>query len=342
MRPYQLILSVGFTAAGLFLPVFSWGQSPSMADLKKGFVRPTEIPYAAETPYSPERESLGKALFFDPRLSGSNMISCATCHNPSFSWGDGLKVGVGHSHKALGRRSPFILNLAWSPKLMWDGRAPDLEAQALGPIESEAEMNMKLDGAGGLVKKLSGIAGYKPLFEKAFPGEPITTKNVGRAIGVFERGIISGEAPFDRFIKGDESAISEPAKRGFVLFNTTAKCVACHAGWSFTDGSFHDIGVPGKDIGRGKFVKLKSQQSAFKTPGLRNVALRGPYMHDGSESSLEKVIELYEKGGRAKRPSLSDSIKPLKLSVQDKGDLLEFLNTLTSVDEPITFPVLPR
>jgi cytochrome c peroxidase len=304
------------------------------------YERPKSIVYPRDNGYSPERELLGKTLFFDPRLSGSNWISCATCHNPAISWGDGLPKAIGHGMQELGRRTPTILNLAWAPALFWDGRAESLEQQALGPIEAPGEMNMPLDQ---MVAKIRSVPGYRSLFDKAYPKKPIDEKTVADAIANFERTVISSKAPFDRWVEGDENAVSVDAKRGFVLFNTRANCAKCHGGWRLTDDSFHDIGVPGADPGRGKlFPTIEIMQYAFKTPSLRNVDLRGPYMHDGSEKTLEEVIDFYQVGGRVKRPGLSVEIKPLNLTEQEKRDLSAFLKTLTSVDRAVEIPTLPR
>jgi cytochrome c peroxidase len=263
----------------------------------------------------------------------------------SFAWGDSLPKGVGHEHKQLGRKTPTILNLAWYEKLMWDGRFNHYEGQAMGPVGSAAEMAMTLTGPDSVTEKLNKIKGYAPLFKKAFPKDknPINTDNMSKALAIFERSIVSSEAPFDKWIKGDEKAISASAKRGFTVFNTKGRCVMCHAGWNLSDGSFHDIGLAGDDIGRGRYLaSLTTQQHAFKTPGLRNIDQRGPYMHDGSEATLEDVVAMYNRGGDEKRPSLSSLIKPLKLSKTESKDLIEFMKTLTSEDEPQTFPVLPR
>lgn len=327
----------------------AWGSiaeaAISNADLKKmkeGFKRPDKVEYRPDNAYSKEREQLGKFLFFDTRLSGSNAMSCASCHNPSFAWGDGLAKGVGHGHKELGRKSPTILNLAGAKLLMWDGRKKDLEDQALGPIGSDAEMNMKMDGPEGLAAKIKAIKGYPPLFEKAYPKEEINNDLIAKAIAVYERGVVSGEAPFDKWIKGNEGAISKEAKLGFEVFNGKANCVKCHSGWNFSDGSFHDIGVKGDDIGRGKFLKIKTQQFAFKTPGLRSITHRGPYMHGGQEATLEAVIDFYDRGGDVKRESLSNEIKPLGLTKDEKTALVAFLGTLTGKDKPVELPILPR
>lgn len=311
----------------------------TLEELKASYKRPKQIPYLDDNPYSKEKELLGKILFFDPRLSGSNWISCATCHNPALGWEDGLPKGIGDKMGRLGRHSPTILNLAWAPRLMWDGRKSTLEDQALGPIEADVEMNQNPEE---LVKELKGINGYAELFKAAFGSSGITKENIGKAIGVFERGIVSGEAPFDKWVNGDENAISKDAVAGFKLFNGKAKCMDCHSGWSFTDHSFHDIGVKDKDIGRGKFLKLTSQQHAFKTPGLRNITQRAPYMHNGSEKTLMDVISFYNRGGDVIRPSKSGSIMPLNLSKKEMKQLFSFMETLTSKDTPIEIPVLPH
>jgi cytochrome c peroxidase len=303
------------------------------------YIRPTSPPFPADNLYSKDRDLLGKTLFFDPRLSQSGSIACANCHNPGFSWGDGLGKGVGTGMKQLGRRSPTILNAAWSDLLFWDGRADSLEMQALGPIASQREMNMPLDA---MVQVLQGIPEYKTLFARAYPGEPISEKTVARAIATFERTVVSGQAPFDKWISGDESAIGEDAKRGFDLFNGKGGCAQCHSEWNFTDNGFHDIGLADSDRGRGDRLPLEGMQFAFKTPTLRNVDRRAPYMHEGNEQTLGEVIDFYDRGGDARRKSLSPEMVPLHLTAQDKTDLLAFLSTLTSVDKPVEFPILPR
>jgi len=308
--------------------------------LKANYQRPTAIPFPEENPFSEAKAELGKTLYFDPRLSRSNMQSCASCHNPSFAWGDGLAKGVGDHMHELGRRSPTILNAAWSEALMWDGRFETLEEQALGPIEADVEMNMPLDE---LIAKLTKIVGYRELFASAFDGDDeITADKIAMAIATYERTVVSGEAPFDRWIKGDRTAISTSAQRGFRLFNDKARCAACHAGWRFTDDSFHDIGLPDDDLGRGQELPgIVKMQHAFKTPGLRNIDQRAPFMHDGSLATLREVVEHYDRGG-LQRPSLSEEMQPLGLTEQEKRDLAVFMRSLTSDDEPVTYVQLPR
>ena len=307
----------------------------SLAALKAKYQRPTSIPFPSDNPYSVEKAQLGQMLFFDPRMSGDNYIACASCHNPALSWGDGLPRGIGTGMTKLARRTPTVLNLAWAELLMWDGRKPSLEEQALGPIQTDVEMNQNLDD---LVKELSAINEYKLRFTMAFPGEGLTGPNIGKAIATFERTIVSNVAPFDRWIAGDESAISPAAKRGFDLFNNKANCAACHSGWNFTDGAFHDIGLPSQDVGRYKELSLPSMMHAFKTPTLRDVDRRGPYMHDGSLKTLVDVMRHYN-GGGIQRPSLSGDMKKLDLTKAEIADVIAFMQTLTS-DDPL--PQVPR
>lgn len=304
------------------------------------FARPASTPYPADNAYTPAREALGRALFFDPRLSGSGWISCASCHNPGLSWGDGLPRAIGHGMQVLGRRTPTILNLAWGEAFFWDGRAGSLEDQALGPIQAAGEMNLDLET---MVARLRAVDAYRPLFDSAYPGEGIKPVTVAKAIATFERGVVSADAPFDRWVSGDEDAIDADAKRGFVLFNTKAACSKCHSGWRFTDDSFHDIGVTGEDLGRGALLKeIPSLRHAFKTPTLRDADRRGPYMHDGSVPTLDAVMDFYDKGGAVARESLSNDMKPLGLTADEKRQLVAFMRTLTSPGRAVEMPVLPR
>jgi len=313
--------------------------APPLDAIKAEYQRPAEIPFPKSNPYTLRKALLGQRLFFDRRLSRSSAQSCASCHDPGFAWGDGLPVGVGNGMAKLGRRSPSIVNAAWGAAYMWDGRAASLEQQALGPIESSSEMNMPIDQ---LLERLSSIPEYILLFNAAFPGGGLSGKSLAEALATYERTIVSGRAPFDAWIAGDERAISEQAKRGFVVFNTRGGCASCHEGWNFTNDGFQDIGVPGPDTGRGQFLpQIQKMDHAFKTPGLREISSRGPYMHDGSMPTLEDVIEHYDRGG-VDRPSRSDLIVPLGLSKQDKLDLVAFLESLSSKLTPTTIPVFPH
>jgi cytochrome c peroxidase len=194
-----------------------------------------------------------------------------------------------------------------------------------------------------MVRTIDDIEGYRSWFARAYPDEPLSKETVAKAIAAFERTVVSGTAPFDEWVAGDEEAIPPAARRGFQLFVGKAQCSTCHAGWRFTDDSFHDIGTETDDEGRGKlFEGVTPLRHAFKTPTLRNVDRRGPYMHNGSERMLSDVVELYDAGGRVKRPSLSEEIRPLALADDEKRDLLAFLATLTSDDPAPAIPALPR
>ena len=309
------------------------------AAAKRAYRRPDAIPFPANNAYTDAKYALGQELFFDPRLSGPGTISCASCHNPALGWKDGLPRGVGHDARTLPRATPTVVNLAWADLLMWDGRKDGLEDQALGPITSRAEMNL---AEPDLVARLSAIPGYQRAFRTAFGADKITPALVAQAIATFERTLVSNKAPFDRWIEGDETAISADAKRGFVLFNGRANCASCHSGWRLTDDGFHDIGLQSADPGRGAQVPDEPLLlHAFKTPTLRSVALRSPYMHDGSLATLREVVTHYD-GGFVKRPSLSPEMQRLDLSARDIDDLIAFLLTLTSQDDAIPVPELPN
>jgi cytochrome c peroxidase len=314
--------------------------SPSRDALLLDYRRPVEIPYPDDNRYSPAKAALGRRLFFDPVFSNSGTISCATCHNPALSWGDGRARARGEDAADLPYRSPTLLNVAWMPRLGWDGKFRDLESVAFAPITATGNMNMKEDALTG---RLLAMPDYVSAFSGAFEDHAISRRNIELALATYERSIVSAEAPFDRWIRGDEQAIEEPAKRGFDLFNGKARCAGCHSGWAFSDGSFHDIGVAqGPDIGRGRLFPTSTKLLyAFKTPTLRDVARRGPYMHDGSIPTLEAAIELYNHGGIA-RPSRSELIAPLGLTEGEKSDLIAFLKTLTGAPQRDGQPAPPR
>ena len=305
------------------------------------WLRPASVPYPQDNAPTPERVALGQMLFFDTRLSGSNAMSCATCHNPSRGWSDGLATAVGHGHKVLGRATPTVLNAAFQPLLMWDGRKPTLEAQALGPIEATVEMNLPLDQA---LARLKSIPGYVKAFEAAYPAEGITGDTLGKAIASFERTVVSTPSPFDRWRQGDERAVDASAQRGFELFRGKAQCSLCHSGFNFSDNGFHNIGIKagpeGDDDGRFAHRKVKVLKGAFKTPTLRDIELTAPYMRNGIYKTLDEVVEHYDRGGDDKR-NLSANIKPLGLTPDEKTDLVAFMKSLTGEQQPIVIPALP-
>ena len=314
------------------------GDTP-VDDLKARYRRPTQIPFPSNNPYSPEKAALGKALFFDPRLSGNQNMNCATCHNPSFGWKVPLPRAVGSLNTPLSRSAPTLLNLAWASRFFWDGRAPTLEEQVKDPIEDGDEMNLPFRQA---VSRLKAIEGYRSWFDQVFPGAGVTADTITMAIATYERTIVSGYAPFDAWIDGDENAISVTAKQGFVLFNGKGNCAACHFGWNFTDEKFHDIGTPSDDIGRSEFEPGNPKAvHAFKTPGLRDINLRAPYLHDGSLKDLDAVLTQFVSGGVV-RPSLSPDFHPVDLTKEEKAKVIEFLDSLTAGKQMVALPILPH
>jgi cytochrome c peroxidase len=288
------------------------------------------IEFPRENPYSDAKAALGKTLFYETALSGSGTYSCGSCHEQTLAWGDGRARAIGDTGKTLPFRSPTLIDIWAVPVLGWDGKFPDLESVTFAPMLNPANMNFPA-AEKELPSRLANKPGYGDAFRKAFGDEAITRQRVEMALATYQRTIVAPEAPFDRYIAGDAQAIGPAAKRGFALFEGKANCAACHNGPSFTDGSFHDIGTArGEDIGRGRlFAGSVKLRYAFKTPTLREVTLRAPYMHDGSVPTLREVIELYDKGG-IDRPSRSEQIRPLHLSATEKTDLLAFLQTLTA------------
>ncbi|MEP3431718.1 MAG: cytochrome c peroxidase [Roseibium sp.] len=308
-------------------------------DAKKDFVRPDKIPFPDRAPYSLQIATLGKMLFYEPRLSGAQNMNCASCHNPSFGYETPVATAIGAANEPLGRHAPTTLNLAWTEKLFWDGRADSLEEQAAGPITAAVEMNGKFDV---IVERLSAIEEYDQWFNSLFPGDGVTRETILTAIATYERTIMSGTAPFDRWVDGDDSALNASEIRGFEIFLGKANCAACHTGWNFTDNAFHDIGIATDDVGRAALDDSDpGNKHAFKTPGLRNLKYRAPFMHNGSVPNMESVIAYYETGG-VERPSRSEKIKPFSLTGEERKDLVAFLAALTAEKTETPIPVLPN
>lgn len=296
------------------------------------------VPQLPDNPVTAEKVALGKQLYFDPRLSRDNTVSCATCHAPQRGWSNGEAVATGIRGQKGGRSAPTVVNAGYQRFQFWDGRAQFVEGQALGPIQNPIEMDLTLEE---LVERLRNIQGYRQQFQKVF-GRDVQAEDVARAIGAFERTLLAGNSPYDRFKAGDKTALSEAAQRGMKLFFGKAHCSACHSGPLFTDGGFHNIGVgilkENPDLGRYEVTKLLGDRGAFKTPTLRDIARTAPYMHDGSEPTLEAVVEYYNKGGTP-NPQLDEEIFPLNLTEQEKADLVTFLKEgLTSDDYPVMDP----
>lgn len=322
-----------------------------------------------ENPLTRAKIELGRQLYFDPRLSLDSTVSCATCHDPSMGYSAHTKTGVGIKGQEGGRNSPVAYNRILSGPQFWDGRVDSLEAQAVGPIANPIEMGFTHEG---VVKRLGENAVYAKQFEKIF-GE-LTIDRVGQAIAAFERVLVTAPSPYDygeqmrTFESLDEEDIaddpdlaakyaetkaflaknpmSESAKRGRdIFFTEKGNCTACHVGANLADEKYHNLGVgmdkENPDLGRFVVTKDPKDTGAFKTPTIRNVALTAPYMHDGSQATLEEVVDWYDKGGHP-NPHLSDKIRPLNLTAQDKADLVEFMKACTGPTPTVETSRLPE
>ncbi len=293
-----------------------------------GVPNPEDIEYPDDEPPSREEVELGKALFFDKKLSGSQKTSCATCHDPAKGFSDGRPRSIADRGNMM-RNAPHLYNLAWSSVLLWRGNGGDnLDTLVPRIVKNPNIMNLPPDK---MVERLKEIPYYSKTFKKLYP-DGLTAGNVGKGIGAFARSIITRNSAFDRYLKGDDSAMSAKALRGLMLFVGKARCAACHDGVNFTDDSFHNTGLETDDIGRGKFEKGEHFKFAFKTPGLRNTVLTGPYMHDGSIKTLREIVEFYNKGGMRKE-GIDPEIKPLNLGDEEIDELLAFLEALTDLVE---------
>jgi len=312
-----------------------WASSAFSDALPLSTPDPFDIEYPDDEEPTKAEIELGKMLFFDQRLSEDQTISCASCHEPEIGLGDGLKTSVGIRKSILKRNSPHLYNLAWNVSFFWDGRVSTLEEQVLEPIEDQNEMDMNLES---LVSRLRSIPGYVRIFQEVY-GKKITKEGIAYSLASFLRSLQSTDSPFDRYMKGETDAISPAAIRGKKLFEGKARCLQCHDGANLTDNSFHNLGMEDEDLGRGPVVRDSTLNGAFKTPGLRNVLLSAPYMHDGSLGTLEEVLEFYNRGGGPSK-NKSPLLRPLSLTKTEIVDLMAFLGALTD-PVPIEIPTLP-
>jgi cytochrome c peroxidase len=327
------LAATAFLAISPVEPVAAQGAAASDLNvLKRDYRRPE--------PRRIENQALvdlGRQLFFEPLISASGKTTCASCHFPELGWAVTEPRSVNDSGKLTSRKSQPLLGLGYAgaAPVGWDGRSATLEVQAKSSIATgsmsmrETDTPVKVEV---IEERIRSLPDYVMKFNKALPGSSINVDAIAQAVAAFERALEPTQAPFDRWVTGDEAAISNSAKRGFALFAGKATCFVCHRGWRFTDDKFHDIGTTTTDQGRGREVKDASLDFAFKTPTLRSVALRAPYMHNASVATLPDVVRHYEKGG-IDRPSRSPLMFPIQLTDQERQDLVAFMETLTGAIE---------
>lgn len=313
-----------------------------------------KVVYPEDNPYSKEKEMLGKLLFFDPRLSKSKQIACASCHDSEFGWGDGRRTSFGHDRQLGKRNAMTLFNLAFVGELFWDGRASTIEEQVHFPLEDPLEMQSTRAIA---VENLKAIPEYQTHFEAAYGDGEINFERVRKAIATFERGIRSNITRFDRFIGGNRVRYTDEEVLGLHLFRTKARCINCHNSPYFSDNQYHNTGLhyygrPFEDLGRYPLTKKKEDVGKFRTGTLREIARTGPYMHNGLFPNLKGVINMYNAGmPRPKRkahqendslfPTTTDLVKELHLDKSEREALEAFLHTLTSSGWYVAPPELP-
>lgn len=336
----------GFRAMVLSLALAGFAPAGHAEDLS-GWKLP-QVPVPADNPQSAAKIALGHQLSFDPRLSKNDAMSCAGCHLPAAGGGGPTARAFGQGGE-LGRWAPTWDNAGYYTTQFWDGRAVSLEEQTgalpghMGPITSPGEMGEDINN---VVAKLNAIPGYRKQFNQVF-GADATPENVAKAIAAFERTLVSGNAPFQRYVKGDRKALSPAAKRGFEVFRGKGLCITCHTPPLLTDNGFHNIGTPQvgplkEDLGRYAVSKDEADKGKFKTPSLYNSASLAFFMHDGSFSTLRQVVEHYNRGGDPKVANQDPLIMPLKLSDKEQDDLIAFLQSLTDESlNRIQRPALP-
>ncbi|MFD1911091.1 cytochrome-c peroxidase [Halodurantibacterium flavum] len=290
---------------------------------------PALPPIPADNSLTPEKIELGKMLFFEPRISSSGVISCATCHNPALGWADRIPRAVGHLGQEGSRNTPTVLNAGFLDAQFWDGREATLEGQALGPIAADIEMAMDLDEA---VARLQEFETYRAHFAEAFPDDPdpINADNVAQAIASFERTLNTPNSPFDRYLRGDVNAMTEDQVAGMRLF-VDVGCVACHNGPALSDSNFHVFDAPGsEDDGRFVVTGDDFDRGAFRTPTLRNVAVTYPYFNNGSVESLHEAVFM-----------MGDQMTGYDFSDDELDQVVAFLHALTGEMPAVMPPALP-
>lgn len=324
-------------------------------------VKYTELGILPPSPINLKNDSikkivdLGRMLFFDPRLSESNQISCSSCHVPDLNWADGREVSIGHDHAPNTRNAPSLENVWFYKRLFWDGRANSLEEQAESPLTSKIEMHQDMKV---LPKKLKQIKGYRTLFTAAFGDDKINTERIFKSLADFQRTIVSRKSDFDRFLEGNKNSLTDQQLVGLHLFRTKARCVNCHNGPLFTDNDFHNVGLTYygrkyEDLGLYNVTKKPEDVGKFKTPSLRNVMRTGPWFHNGLFGDMDGILNMYNVGmpvQRVKPEQENDPLLPkndkllrgLRLSKGERDAVVAFLQAITTSPWKDRQPELPK
>jgi cytochrome c peroxidase len=325
------ILAFGALLATTFLATTWLAVSAPAADFKLPITAGLDayMPIPVENPLTPGKIRLGRELFFDKRLSRDETVACATCHDPDRAFTDDKPLAVGVFGRKGNRRVPTLVNRAYGKGFFWDGRIPTLEEQVVQPILNDKEMDMTLEE---VVARLKSDDRYRTRFRETFGEGEINGEKVAWALASYVRTILSGSSPYDRYVLGDPDALSEEARRGLAIFRGKGNCTDCHLGPNLSDERFHNPGIAWRDgrlrdVGRYKITGIEKDNGAFKTPTLREVARKAPYMHDGSLATLEEVVEFYSRGGN-RNPNLDPEILPLELTPAEKRSVVSFLQSL--------------
>jgi cytochrome c peroxidase len=316
----------------------AWGADDTMSRAKDLFKPiPMQAPVLKNNAATAAKISLGKKLFFDPRLSTSQLISCNSCHNLGLGGADLQETSVGHGWQKGPRNAPTVFNAVYDVAQFWDGRAPDLQSQAKGPVQASVEMNNKPEL---VVQTLKSIPGYAPLFKAAFPGEavPISFDNMAKAIEVFEATLLTPDAPFDRYLKGDGKALDAKQEAGLRIFMDKG-CAGCHGGINVGGSAYFPFGIhdapsaeirPTGDLGRFKVTNTESDRYVFKAPGLRNVSTTQPYFHSGKVWKLQEAVTL-----------MGSAQLGIKMTADDADKVAAFLQALKGAAPKVEYPILP-
>jgi cytochrome c peroxidase len=327
---------------------------PAPAQVKAAIGHLGPVPVPQDNPLSAAKVTLGRKLFTDKRLSGDSSLSCQDCHLPDHGFAVAAALGPAYPTQHERRNSPSLVNVAYNRPLIWDGRAPDLDKQALGPVRNILHMNNNVHL---VVEQLKFDDDYRKAFATAFAGGGITGERIALALGSYERTLVFDGSPLDRYMDGEQDALKPAQKRGLALFFGKANCLQCHHGANLTDNRFHNLGVPGlsvdynpqilaairfdarrmgladwallhRDPGRELVTKDPADRGKFRTMGLRNIEQSAPYMHNGALATLKDVVAFYNRGG-GDDPNKSPRLRPLGLNDEEQAELVAFLHALT-------------